>query len=242
MKHLPRGTVVGTKREDAVCEAVRLTYRGYGVSLAYIGEEAKGLRECVETKNELRRLIDMLGVAGRSATLLLELSRIGMGVDDELAFRQLVDLIREAALYGITIMINAEGAELADSLLDAYKRAARLYPSVGITLRADFGRSEADLAEIIPFSRRIRLVEGDRTDSAAYLRLARKAIASGRLVSLVAHDEAAYREIRILGLQAALNAEIELPRGMRPDLPDEAKSGGYRPRIQIAYGLPGLKR
>ncbi|RED62991.1 proline dehydrogenase family protein [Cohnella phaseoli] len=242
MKHLPRGTIVGTKREDAVCEAVRLTYRGYGVSLAYIGEEAKGLREYVETKKELRRLIDMLGIAGRSATLLLELSRIGMGVDDELAFRQLVDLIREAALYGITIMINAEGAELADSLLDAYKRAARLYPSVGITLRADFRRSEADLAEIIPFSGRIRLVEGDRKDSAAYHRLARKAIASGRLVSLVAHNEAVYRDDRILGLQSALNAEIELPREMCPDLLDEAKNAGYRLRIQVAYGLPGLNR
>ena len=242
MKHLSKGTVVGTKREDAVCEAVRLTYRGYGIALAYIGGEANGLRECVETKNELRRLINMLGVAGRSATLLLELSRIGMGVDDELAFRQLEDLIREAAMYGIAIMINAEEAELADNLLDAYKRAARLYPSVGITFRADSGRSEADLTEIMPFSGRIRLIEGERTDSAAYFRLARKAIASGRLVSLVAHDEAAYREARILGLQRALNAEIELPRGMCSDLLDEAKSAGYRPRIQVAYGLPGLIR
>jgi len=227
---------VGMKREDAVYEAVRLMYRGYSTSLAYIGGEANGARECVAAKNELRRLIDMLGTAGRSSTILVGLDRIGLGVDEELAFRHLEELIREAAVYGIAITIGAEEPDRTSSVLNMYKRAANLYPSVGVTLWADSRHAEEELSGILPFSGRIRILEGEDRDSAAYLRLARKAIASGRLVSLAAVSEAIRREVRSLGLPAALNAEIELPYGMRSELLDEARTRGDRPRVILAYG------
>lgn len=230
------GAVVGMRREDAVYEAVRLMYRGYSTSLAYIGGEANGARECVAAKNELRRLIDMLGVAGRSSTILVELSRIGLGVDEELAFRQLEELVREASVYGIAITIDAEKPNRTASMLDIYKRAANRYPGIGVTLRTSSQDAEEELNEILPFSGRIRILEGEEGDTAAYLRLARRAIASGRLVSLAANDGAIRREARSVGLLAALNAEVELPYGTRSELLDEARTRGDRPRVILAYG------
>ncbi|XID91330.1 proline dehydrogenase family protein [Paenibacillaceae bacterium WGS1546] len=244
MKTGSEGAVVGTKREDAVYEAVRLMYQGYRVSLSYLGGEASGVRECAAVKNELRRLIDMLGSAGRSSTILLALSRIGLDIDEELACRHLEELIGEAAVYGISVMIHAEESSRTDRVLAVYKAVAERRRDVGITIRAGLRRSENDLADIWPFSGRIRIVKDEHRTFAddagdiaeAYLRLADHAIASGRPVSMAVHDEAILREAGRLGLLAAANAEVELMRGVRTDLLQAAKSCGGRPRIYLSYG------
>lgn len=244
MKIGSRGTVVGTKREDAVYESVKLMYRGYNVSLSYIGGEASGVRQCAAVKNELRRLIDMLGSAGRSSTILLELSRIGMDIDEDLTYRHLEELIREAAVFGISITIHEEEHSRTDRVLAMYKAVAERRRDVGITIQSGLRRTENDLADIWPFFGRIRIVKDEHRASAddagdiaeAYLRLADQAIASGRPVSMAMHDEAILREAGRRGLLAAANAEVELMHGVRTDLLQAARSGGGRPRMNLSYG------
>ncbi|MFC4598235.1 proline dehydrogenase family protein [Cohnella hongkongensis] len=234
---------VGTGRRDVVFEAVRLMYGGCGVSLAYEGSEANDARQCAAVKNELRRLIDLMGSAGRSSTISLRLSRIGMDVDEGLARSHLEELIREAAVYGMSIMIHAEEPHRSDRALAVYKSVAERYPTAGFTLQANLQRAERDMADLLPFSGRIRIVEGKlplavkdgRADSAeAYLRLAERAIASGRPVSIATHDESLLREVGRRGLLAAANAEVEMLHGVRPDFQQTVRSVG-RLRVYLSY-------
>jgi len=241
--HETRGVLVGQIREDAVCEAVRLKYRGYGVSLAYKTEEPTSLRDCEETKNELLRLVGMLGIAGRSSTISVDLSRIGLNVSDELAYRHLAELIGEAAIFGMSIMINAEEPSKTERILRIYERAADRYSSLGITLQAGLPGAERDLGDILPLRGRIRIVKGEHRDlgsSAAaegtFLRLVEQAIASGRFVSIATHDEAIHREARRRGLLSTMNAEIEMLHGVRTDLLQTLKESGGKPRVYLPYG------
>ncbi|WP_372631007.1 proline dehydrogenase family protein [Cohnella sp.] len=235
---------VGMGRGDAVYDAVRLLYCGYGVSLAFDGGEADDVGKCLAVKNELRRLIDMLGSAGRSSTISLSLSRIGLDIDQEFARGNLEELIREAAVYGMSIMIHAEEPCRTDRVLAMYKAVAERYRSAGITLQANLQRTERDMADLLPLSGRVRIVKGrhaivaesDIKDSAeAYLRLVERAIASGSSVSIATHDEAILREAGRRGLLAAANAEVEMLQGVRTDLLQEIRSDGGRPRVYLSY-------
>ncbi|QJD85514.1 proline dehydrogenase family protein [Cohnella herbarum] len=243
-----RRYITGETKEDAVFQAVRLNMRGYATSLEYIGENVSDERECTESAKEFLRLIGMYGTAGRSSTISLDLSHIGMTVDEELAYRHLEELIREAAIYGMTIMISAEESFKASRIIGIYKRAASSYPNVGITLQAHLHRAESDMEEIKHFPGRIRIVKGAFRESEAdgvprsehlkakYLRLAETAIATGRPVSIATHDETIHREARERGLIALPNVEVEMLYGIRPDLLKGLKDDGYRTRIYLPYG------
>jgi proline dehydrogenase len=243
-----RRYITGETKEDAVFHAVRLNMKGYATSLEYIGENVREERECSEAAKEFLRLIGMYGSAGRSATISLDLSHIGMTADEELAYRHLEELIREAAIYGMTIMISAEESYKASRILELYKRAASVYPNVGVTLQAHLHRAERDLEEIKHFPGRIRIVKGafqetgengvPRSESLndKYLRLAETAIAAGRPVSIATHDEAVLREARGRGLIARPNVEVEMLYGIRPDLLKRLKDDGYRARVYLPYG------
>ncbi|MFC4303683.1 hypothetical protein [Cohnella boryungensis] len=243
-----RRYMAGESREDAVCEAVRLGYKGYGVSLCLMGKEAADERECSAVRDELLRLVGMLGIAGRSSTILLNLSHIGMAVDRELTYRYLVQLIREAAIYGIETLIECEEESGMDDALDIYKRAAESHSSLGMTLMAHWPRTDEDIREILPLTGRIRIVTdrdnygGDQRELVAEQRkergigLIETALSTGRPVSIAGCDEAYYLPGGRAQRFGARNAEIELPYGVRPEQAKQLKEKGCRTRVRLPYG------
>ena len=143
--------VTGETMEDAISRALELMSKGYLVSLEYIGENTGTEEECIAAKDEFIRLIHVVGEHKVQSTISLDLSHIGMMVDTELAYQHLAELAQQAGLYGLTIMISMEESAKTDQILGLYKKAADLYPNVGITLQAQLHRTAHDLAEIIHY-------------------------------------------------------------------------------------------
>jgi len=247
LRRTARGMMAGTTKEDAVAEAVKLNWRGFGVSLEFVGDVPADEREAGEAANEHLRLIGMLGVAGRSATIALDPARVGLKLGREVASRQLDRLLGEAAIYGLSIVIGAEADDHADDALELYRNASERYASasVGIALHADRERTASDLAEIGPCPGRIKIVQGSRRGDGQgnsdgpkekVLELIGTAASSGRPVTIASHDESLLREAGKRGVFARPNAEAELPYGIRSDLAEKLMREGVRTRIQLPYG------
>ncbi|GGA13924.1 proline dehydrogenase [Paenibacillus marchantiophytorum] len=240
--------ITGETRDKAVSEALDFKWKGYAVSLEYIGENTTTQEACELAQEEYLKLIRTSGESGLQATISLDLSHIGLTVNPELSRDHLAQLAQEAARYGSTVMISAEESAKTDQILEIYKHVGDKFPNVGITLHAQLHRTESDLLDIKSYPGRIRIVKGAYQEpqeialprseelNERYLHLTKLLVASGRPVSIASHDEVIIEAARKRGYLAQPNVEIEMLYGIRPDLLKKLKEAGCRTKVYVLYG------
>lgn len=240
--------VTGENRQDGIVTAKELLSRGYFISLEYIGENTTDLEECRKVKDEFLHLIEEMGSLSMKQTVSLDLSHIGLSVDLETAYIHLLEVVKKAKLYGITLMIGMEESSKTNDILDIYKKTIEQYPNVGITIQAHLFRSNNDIKELIRYPGKIRLVKGAYQESPDiamsrskelnnhYLKLLKQLIDANHPVSIATHDEILIQEMVHRQYPAHPNVEMEMLYGIRPDLISDLKSKGYNCKIYLPYG------
>ncbi|WP_312117873.1 proline dehydrogenase family protein [Brevibacillus reuszeri] len=238
--------VAGENRQDGHAAARRLADAGYKTSLEYIGENTADVKMCQAATEEMKSLIRELGVSGDRVSF--DLSHIGLSIETDLAYRQLMKLAEEAQSASVELFISMEESAKTDRILDVYRKAVSHYPNIGITLQAHLNRTSQDLAAIGDSPRRIRIVKGAYQEpteyamsrSAAlderYLALVQDAIQRGHRVSIATHDERIINGAITLGLLDSGSAEFEMLYGIRPELSAKLQAAGYPVRIYVTYG------
>jgi len=239
--------VTGEVRHDGFEAAQELTAKGYAVSLEYIGENTTVVSECEAAVTEMLTLIQHFGQKGLSARVSFDLSHIGLSLDTELAFSNLMKLAEQAQIAGVELFISMEESSKTERILSIYERVVSIYPNVGITLQAQLKRTPQDLAAIVSPSR-IRIVKGAYQESDdcslprsqalhdRYVELVEGSIRHGHRVSIATHDEHIINQLLDLDVVLSSNAEFEMLYGIRPDLSSKLKAAGHPMRIYLTYG------
>ncbi|MDR6224405.1 proline dehydrogenase family protein [Desmospora profundinema] len=242
--------ITGETRKDGISKAKELVSKGYSISLEYIGENTKSVKECIESKNEFLALIkeanysDLTGV-----TVSLDLSHIGLTEDPGLAYDHLVELTEEAQSKDFSIMISMEESEKTDAILDIYKRASKRYSNVGITIQAHLHRSTDDIQELLDYPGKIRIVKGAYQEPSEkalprsealnkrYMELIDRLVKAEHPVSIATHDEAIIQEARRREILDARCVEMEMLYGIRPDRVKGLKDEGVNTKVYLTYGV-----
>ncbi|MGO4695273.1 proline dehydrogenase family protein [Paenibacillus sp. 2TAB26] len=239
--------VTSEARQDGVDAASELSAKGYAVSLEYIGENTADVAECEAAVTEMMTLIHEARKNELSARLSFDLSHIGLSLDTELAYSNLMNLAGQAQKAGVELFISMEESSKTDRILTIFERAASIYPNVGITLQAHLKRTPQDLAAIASPSR-IRIVKGAYQESSEYslprspalndryVELVESALRQGHRVSIATHDESIIEQLLNQGVGSSSNAEFEMLYGIRPDLSSKLKAAGHPIRIYLTYG------
>ncbi|MBE1442718.1 proline dehydrogenase family protein [Paenibacillus sp. OAS669] len=240
--------VAGEKREEGLEAGQRLMEKGYAVSLEYIGENTADVQACEAAALELLRLIQSLEERKLPARVSFDLSHIGLSIDSELAYKQLVTLASQAQQAGIELFISMEESVKTDSILQIYEKAAAVHGNIGITLQAQLNRTPQDLIGLQSIPGRVRIVKGAYQEpeqlsiprssalNERYLLLVEQAVRQGHRVSIATHDEAVIKEIMLREWLHEPGVEFEMLYGIRPDLSSQLKQAGYPVRIYLTYG------
>ncbi|MDQ0202265.1 proline dehydrogenase family protein [Neobacillus ginsengisoli] len=241
--------VTGESREDGVSIGDQLVHKGYRISLEFIGENTINKEECVRAKDEFIALIKQCSNRGISSRISFDLSHIGLSVDPELTFQNLLEMAKEAQSHGLSLMISMEESAKTDQILSIYKRVVVEYSNVGVTLQAQLYRTLNDLNELLNYSGEIRIVKGayqepsdiciprsDKLDQ-RYLELVDLCVRAGHQVSIASHDEAIYKQIIQRGYLQNSNVEAEMLYGIRPELCKQLKDDGLPVRVYLTYGV-----
>ncbi|MGO4348200.1 proline dehydrogenase family protein [Paenibacillus sp. MCAF9] len=239
--------VTGEARQDGVEAASELSAKGYAVSLEYIGENTADVAKCEAAVTEMLALIHEARQNELSARVSFDLSHIGLSLDTELAYSNLMNLAGQAQKAGVELFISMEESSKTDRILTIFEQVASIYPNVGITLQAHLKRTPQDLAAISSPSR-IRIVKGAYQESSEYslprspalndryVELAQSALRQGHRVSIATHDESIIEQLLNQGVGSSSNAEFEMLYGIRPDLSSKLKAAGHPIRIYLTYG------
>jgi proline dehydrogenase len=231
--------------------AAALNRKGFAVTIDYMGESTRDASAAEQATAEYLRIAQEIKTRGLNASISLDLSHIGLVVDEGLGFDNASRLAEAATLAGTEMMISMEGSERTSAVLDVHRRLCECFDNVGITLQAYLYRTQKDLAAALERPGKIRLVKGAFGEPSelarargeeldTFYRDAMHALlASGHLCSIATHDSVMLKHAHEFTRQHNLDRqffEFEMLHGATSDRLQQMLDKGYKVRDYLPYG------
>jgi proline dehydrogenase len=195
--------VAGESLDAAVPVLRRLNEQGLLTNTTLLGEGVRDEAETREVVAAYRNVFDRIHAEGLRTNVALKLTHLGLSIDEELAHRNVAELVEHAAQRGNFLRIDMEESAHTDATLRIYRRLRESgHENVGTVLQSYLFRSEEDLAALLPLAPNLRLVKGaylepaeiayphKRDVDAAYVRLLETSLAGGGFTAVATHDVA----------------------------------------------------
>jgi len=244
--------VAGETLDDAVPVLRRLNESGLLTNTTLLGE---GVRDEAETRAVVaayREVLDRIHAEGLRTNVALKLTHLGLSIDEELARRNVAELVEHAAARGNFVRIDMEESRHVDATLRIY-RALRDsgHENVGTVLQAYLYRTEDDLAALLPLAPNLRLVKGAYLEppeiayprksdvDAAYARLLEASLAGKGFTAVATHDESLIEHAISFADERGIPRErfqFQMLYGVRPRLQLELVRRGFDVLVATPYG------
>ncbi len=155
----------GEKVDDALAAAESLAETGITALLTQLGEN---VTERAEAEAVTAHYLDLLGHirdANLHAEVSVKLTQLGLDLDREFCFANLVKLIeRSAAISSGTapraLWIDMEQSAYVDRTLELYALARMAHANVGVCVQAYLHRTAKDVESLTKMGAAVRLVKG----------------------------------------------------------------------------------
>jgi proline dehydrogenase len=194
--------VAGESLDDAVPVLRRLNEQGLLTNTTLLGEGVHDETQTREVVAAYRELLDRIQTEGLRTNVALKLTHLGLSIDEELAQRNVAELVEHAVARGNFVRIDMEESRYVDATLRIYRRLRESgHENVGTVLQSYLFRTESDLAALLPLGPNLRLVKGayleppeiayprKRDVDAAYVRLLETSLRADGFTALATHDE-----------------------------------------------------
>jgi proline dehydrogenase len=149
----------GENVEDALAAARTLASSGIGTVLTHLGENITDRAEAEGVTKHYLDVSDQIRVANLPAEVSVKLTQLGLDLDREFCYSNLVALIEHTPAEK-TLWIDIEQSPYVDPTLELYRRARKAYANVGVCVQAYLYRTEKDLDSLISIGGAVRLVKG----------------------------------------------------------------------------------
>lgn len=244
--------VAGETIDQAVPVLRRLNEQGLHTNTTLLGEGIKDEAATGEVVAEYERVLDRIAVEGLRTNLAMKLSHLGLDVSQELADRNLEQLVAHAAQQGNFIRIDMEESWRVDVTLSIYRRLrAAGHSNVGVVLQSALYRSADDLEALLPLCPNLRLVKGAYLESPAvaypkkvdvdqsYIRLAERSLMGEGYTAIATHDERIIEHVIRFADQNGIGKErfeFQMLYGVRQGLQLAVVQRGYKVLVATPYG------
>lgn len=243
--------IAGETLKDAVNFVKSLNAKGIYATMDVLGESVANKSESVKCKNEALEVLEAIEKNKLMANLSIKPTQMGLAIDEQFAYEQILELVKRAAEYKNFVRIDMEDSPFTDKTLNLYKRIYADYKNVGIVIQAYMKRSIDDVVALDKIGTNYRLCKGIYVEPAAiaykgkqevrdnYLKLLDQMFKDGNYVGIATHDkpliDAAYTRIKEQNI-AKDKFEFQMLLGVREDLRDKINADGYKIRIYVPFG------
>jgi proline dehydrogenase len=244
--------VAGETLDDAVPVLRRLNESGLLANTTLLGE---GVRDEAQTRSVVaayREVLDRIEAEGLRTNLALKLTHLGLSIGEELAQRNVAELVEHAAGVDNFVRIDMEESRHIDATLRIYRRLRESgHDNVGTVLQSYLFRSEDDLAALLPLAPNLRLVKGayleppeiaypqKRDVDTAYVRLLETSLAGGGFTAVATHDETLIEHAISFARERGIPKEsfqFQMLYGVRPRLQLDLVRRGFDVLVATPYG------
>jgi proline dehydrogenase len=244
--------VAGETLDDAVPVLRKLNEDGLLTNTTLLGEGVGDEAETLAVVAAYRELLDRINAEGLRTNVALKLTHLGLVLDEELAYRNVADLVAHAATVGNFVRIDMEESAHVDVTLGIYRQLREAgHDNVGTVLQSYLFRSEDDLAALLPLAPNLRIVKGaylepaeiaypqKRDVDAAYASLVETSLEGEGFTAVATHDAALIERTISFAGERGIPSErfqFQMLYGVRPRLQFDLVARGYDVLVATPYG------
>ncbi len=244
--------VAGATLPEAIEHIRSINQKGVTVTLDHLGEAVRHQSEAVNAKDSYLAMLDAIHQSGVDANVSLKLTMMGLGLDEELGRKHLLEIVDKAAEYNNFVRIDMEDSPYTEVTLKLFEEAHAAHPqNVGVVLQAYLYRTMDDLKRLSGPNKNFRIVKGAYREPVSvafpskadvdenYVRLVAESLTRGNYTAIATHDE------RIIGRVLKFVHEHNVPRdqfefqmlyGVRFSVLESLAKQGFATRVYVPYG------
>jgi proline dehydrogenase len=243
--------VAGETLAEALAAARQLNDDGFRVTLDLLGESVHAREEAEAAAAEYRTSLDEIAASPARSTISLKLTQLGLDIDAEFCYRNILGIVRHAAELGNFVRIDMESSEHTDRTLRIFHRVFAEHRNVGIVVQSYLFRTEDDVKELVRVGAPVRLCKGAYNEppsvafqakadvDASFVRLMRMLLDGGCPTAIASHDEkmidATLEHVQRNGIPDDA-FELQMLYGIRRGYQRQLVDNGLRMRIYLPYG------
>jgi proline dehydrogenase len=249
---LARRFVAGEDIDSAVRAVRALNAAGMSATLDFLGEDVHERAAATRQRDVYFEMLDAIAAAGVDSNVSVKLTAMGLLVDENFAFENLLAVLeRAAANRDPFVRIDMEGSSVTEATLRIFRRAFAAWKNVGPVLQAYLKRTPGDVADAIKLNARVRLCKGAYKEPPEiafqkmpeirthYLELARRLLLDGNYPGVATHDRRLIAAVKAFAAEQRIandRFEFQMLYGCRPRVQREIVAQGYRLRIYVPFG------
>lgn len=246
-----RKYIAGESLEDGINVVKKLNAKGIYATMDVLGEAVKNKEESIDAKNKAMEVLDAIEKHKLMANLSIKPTQMGLLIDDEFAYKQILELVKRAHEINNFVRIDMEDSSTTDITINLYKRIYQQYKNVGVVIQAYLKRSFDDVVVLNKLGTNYRLCKGIYVEPASiaikdrqairenYLKILKQMFMDGNYVGIATHDkfliDEAYKMIREMNIPKD-KFEFQMLLGVREDLRDKINNDGYKIRVYVPFG------
>jgi len=244
--------IAGPSVDDAIRVVKELNAKGMMATLDLLGEDVHEDAESFAIKDDWLKIVQAVSEHRLDSNVSLKLSQLGLRIDTELCFRNVLAIVERARKLSNFVRIDMEDSSTTDDTVALYRRLREMgFDNVGVVIQAYLKRSEGDVRSLAKVKTNFRLCKGiyvepeeialrDRDEIRRnFVLLIRTLFESGCYVGIATHDEYVIDKSLELIERYKLDRdryEFQMLLGVRDELRDSIVRRGHRLRVYVPFG------
>ncbi len=246
-----RAFVAGYDIDEALKQVQKLRDKGIMVTMDILGEAVTERSMADKAVEGYLGLLNKLAEVKSDAHISCKLTQMGLGIEDEYCFQNMVKIIGLAKKSGRFVRIDMEGSAVTQRTLDIFARLHKQFDNCGIVIQAMLRRSEQDIRDLCKAKAKVRLCKGAYKEPkevafkkmkdirANFIKLSEILFTDGVYPAIATHDTKLIKWTK--GYVAAHNIkndafEFQMLYGIRNKTQRDLAAEGYRIRAYVPYG------
>ncbi len=251
LTRMARSFVAGETADEALEVVKRLNERGVMATLDVLGEGVKDRKTADQAVQAYLDLLDAINRSGVNSHVSLKLTQMGLDIDVEYCYENMVKIVSRAARLGNFVRIDMEGSPHTQRTLDIFYRLRERFDNVGIVIQAYLYRSEKDIQKLNQIRAKVRICKGAYKEPkeiaikkmkdirANFIKLTEMLFRDGVYPAIATHDDRLIQWAKDYTAAHHIPAdqfELQYLFGIRNKTFQKLAEEGYRVRCYVPFG------
>jgi proline dehydrogenase len=255
LTRMARSFVAGETVDEAIKAVRKLNEKNIMATLDVLGEGVKDRETADKAVQAYLDLLESIPQAGINSHASLKLTQMGLDIDLEYCYENMVKIVGKAREHGNFVRIDMEGSPHTQRTLDLFKRIREKSDNVGIVIQAYLFRSEQDIQDLNRIKAKVRLCKGAYKEPkeiaikkmkdirANFIKLAEMLFREGVYPAIGTHDDKLIKWTKEYAVSHSITAsqfEFQYLYGIRNKTFQKLAEEGYRVRCYVPFGTHWL--
>lgn len=244
--------IAGSLLKDGIKVTKEIEKLGGTTTIDVLGEFVDSKSRALHEKDMSLQVIEAIKKEKLKSYLSIKPTSLGLGIDYDFAYKNILDLVTKAKEYGIFVRLDMENSPYTDLTFKIYKSLRdNGFDNVGFVIQAYMKRSYDDIVELCKYNPSVRLCKGIYNESADiaikdkqeirenYKELFKYLIHNTEKLGIATHDEELinFAEEYIKKHNISKDKyEFQMLLGVRENKRNELLRNGHNLRIYVPFG------